>query len=230
MSLREVQAVNIDPTGPVPPPDDEGRVVLNDTGSKPLVTGAVTFLWSAVALVSLLYWVITLESGRAPLIPNAVGGALLKFGVLALPALPFLFGALLSPPRLTLYAGGVRLRGPAGSTIMFWEELAEINLQERRARDRFGGFILRTDCRLFGGRKKLVIAPIFGVSPVQLAAYLQSRGQELGGGRVTVTQSPRPALPVQARVQLAVLAILALFAVALVLVAFAVMRHGPAAG
>jgi hypothetical protein len=228
MSLREVQAVNIDPAGPVPEPDGNGQVILNEAKSNPVLAGFVTFLFAAAGLVSLVYWVITYESGQFPAVTNASFVTVLKGGVIALPFLPFLFSELLSPPRLSITDTGVALRRRTGSKIMFWTELAEVNLQERVTRDRYGGTTIRTDCRLFGGGKKLVVPPIFGVSPVLLAAYLQTRGEALAGGRISVTQSPPPALPAHVRVQLAVLGILAGFAIVIVLAAYGIMQHSPA--
>jgi hypothetical protein len=193
MSPREVQTVSIDPTGPVPPPEASGRLILNETNSNFAVSAVAAFIFSAVSLVSLLYWVIYFEAGHFPRLANPVFTAIIKFGFLLL---PFLFGELLSPPRITINDAGISLRQRTGSKTIPWSDMVEINLQERVIRDRYGGVTSRTYCRVIGARgARLILDPIFGVSPAALAAYLQTRGQAQTSGTIPITQTPSPVMP-----------------------------------
>ncbi len=229
MSTREVQTVSIDPTGPMPPPDGSGRLILNETNGNFVFSAVAAFIFSAVALVSLLYWVIYFEAGHFTRLANPVFTAIIKFGFLLLPFLPFLFGELLSPPRITVNDAGITLRQRGVSKTIPWGDVVEINLQERVIRDRYGGVTSRTYCRVIGARgARLILDPIFGVSPAALAAYLQTRGQAQTSGSIPVTQTPSPVMPQHVRVQLTMLGILAAFAVAIVLAAYGIMRHSPA--
>jgi hypothetical protein len=225
---RDDQTVSIDPTGPVPPPDGQGRLILNEADSHFALAAFAAFIFSAVSLVSLLYWVIYLESGHTPDLTNPVCTAILRFGFLALPVMPFLFCELLSPPRLSITNAGVILRQRMGSKAIAWDDMVEINLQQSHIRSRHGK-TSRTLCRLIGTNgARLTLEPIFGVSPAALANYLQTRGLAQMGATLPITQTPNPTMPQHVRVQLTMLGILAAFAVMVVLAAYGVMRHAPA--
>jgi len=227
--MRESQAVNIDPTGPMPPPDGSGTVVLNETQANIVLSAFAAFLVSAAALVSLLYWAESFANGSVPPAGDPVFAIIVKFGFLAIPALPFLFGELLSPPRLRIADAGVSLRRRGVTKTIGWSDLTEVNLQERTIRDRYGEVKSHTYCRVLGGGARLIVAPIFGVNPAGLAAYLQARGQSQTGGSIAVTQTPSTALPQHVRVQLSMLGILAAFAVVLLmLAAYGVVPPSPA--
>jgi hypothetical protein len=226
--MRDPQTINIDPTGPVPAPDRIGRVVLDETKGNLALSAFAAFIFSAAVAVSLLYWSAYFDTGHVPPVTNTVIAAILKFGFLALPALPFLFGELLFPPRVSISYTGVSLRRRAITRTMRWGDLTEVSLQQRIIRDRYGGVTSRTYCLLIGGGRRLILAPIFGVSPAALASYIQSRGQSNAGGTIALTQIPSPVMPPHVRVQLAVLGILGAFAIVLVMAAFGIIRHSAA--
>ena len=102
--------VNVDPTCPVPPPDGHGQVVLNESESHFILATLATFLLSATALVSVLYWADYAATGYFPPVVNPDVTLIIQLGFLALPGLPFLFGELLLPPCLRITDEGVSLR------------------------------------------------------------------------------------------------------------------------
>lgn len=228
MSIRDSQAINTDPTGPVPQADSIGRVVLDETKGNIARSAFAAFICSAASLVSLLYWSVYFDTGHAPPLANPAAAAIIKCGFLAIPALPFLFGALLSPPRVSISYAGVSLRRRGITRTIRWGDLTEVSLQQRITRDRYGNVTIRTCCLLIGGGARLVLEPIFGVSPAALASYIHTRGQSNTGGTIALTQLPSPVTPPHVRVQLSVLGILGVFAIILVMTAFGIMRHSAA--
>ncbi len=228
MSTQDTQTINTDPAGPVPAPDRIGRVLLDETKGNLALSAFAAFICSAAVLVSLLYWSTYFDTGHVPPLANPVIATIIKCGFLAIPALPFLFGELLSPPRVSIDYAGVSLRRRGITKTMRWGDLTEVSLQQRIIRDRYGGVTSRTYCLLTGGGRRLILAPIFGVSPAALAAYLQSRGQSNTSETIALTQIPSPVMPPHVRVQLAVLGILGAFAIVLVLTAYGIIRHSTA--
>jgi hypothetical protein len=225
MSMRESQATNTDPDGPVPPADSTGRVVLNEARSNIALSAMAAFLLSAAMLVSMLYWLEYFETGNFPPVQNAVLAVLLKCGAVAVLALPSRFAELLSPPRVSINYAGVSLRHGGITQTIGWSDLTEVSLQLRTRRDRYGDITNHTRCLVIGGGERLVLEPIFGVSPAALASYIQTRGQATAGTSIALTQTPTPIMPPHVRVQLMVLGILGGLALALVALACNVLRH-----
>jgi hypothetical protein len=221
--------INVDPTGPLPPPDGNGRVVLHAIAGNFILTGCATFLLSAASLVSLLYWLNYFETGHFPALASQDLALTLKFGFLAISGLPFLFAELLSPPCVTITNSGVSLRHRGSTKAVFWTKLTEINLQERTSRNRYGDLTGRTYCRVTGHGERLMLAPVFGVSPAGLAAYLQARAQSQTGGSIAVTQTPRLTMTPLAKLQLLLLGIMGTFALAAMLLTYGVVRNNQSA-
>jgi hypothetical protein len=229
MSIREAKATNTDPDGPVPPADNIGRVVLNEAKSTIALSAFAAFLLSAATLVSMLYWLEYFETGNLPPVPNDVLAVILKCGAVAVLALPSRFAELLSPPRVIINYAGVSLRRRGITQTIGWGDLNEVSLQLRTIRDRYGGVTNRTRCLVIGGGggggERLILEPIFGVSPAALASYIQTRGQTSAGTTIALTQTPTPVMPPHVRVQLLVLGILGGLALAMVALACNVLRH-----
>jgi len=226
MSIREAKATNTDPDGPVPPADNIGRVVLNEAKSTIALSAFAAFLLSAATLVSMLYWLEYFETGNLPPVPNDVLAVILKCGAVAVLALPSRFAELLSPPRVIINYAGVSLRRRGITQTIGWGDLNEVSLQLRTIRDRYGGVTNHNDCLVIGGEERLVLEPIFGVSPTALASYIQTRGQTSAGTSIALTHTPTPVMPPHVRVQLLVLGILGGLSLAMVAIACNVLRHG----
>jgi len=223
--MRESQAINTDPDGPVPPVDSLGRVVLVEAKSNIALSAMAAFLLSAAMLVSMLYWLEYFETGSFPPVQNAVLAVILKCGAVAVLALPSRFAELLSPPRVSINYAGVSLRRGGITQTIGWGDLTEVSLQLRTIRDRYGGVTNRTRCLVIGGGERLILEPIFGVSPAALASYIQTRGENSAGTSIALTQTPTPVMPPHVRVQLVVLGILGGLALAMVALACNVLRN-----
>jgi hypothetical protein len=175
---------NVDPAGPLPPADADGRLVLAETKATIVKTAISAFGAGCVALYNVLFWYKVLALHIVPPISDIRSRVFGIVSLLAWPALPWLVLKLLLPASLTIDADGILARGKTSLRRLGWEEIREIRLREITMGR---GGKTQTQTIVIGPDFRISWMPVYGVAPKALADYLLERRRQA-----------RPAVPLEA--------------------------------
>ncbi|HQT38596.1 MAG TPA: hypothetical protein PK231_04160 [Acidocella sp.] len=174
---------NIDPTGPLPPADRDGRIELWETNKKYFLDTLTAFPIFAVAILSALCWAHYLTFGP---LPATVNGQFKAFffiigisGIFVFPATPYLLFGLIFPRRLVLDDRGIKYRERGFTTSIPWSQISEITLTPIITLSRYHS-LRQTLTKIRGGRQTLKFLPVFDVAPSTLANHIESKARGAG--------------------------------------------------
>lgn len=214
---------NLDPTGPLPPANPNGQLDLAETNTSFFIDIMYAFPILAIAILSSMYWASYFAHGQFPVVTDKDLNIIGRFGVLALPAIPYFLGRLLFPPKLVLTADAIQYSERWSKKAIPWTQVSDIALQTVISRNRYSS-TSQTLTMVAGGQQKLKFRPVFGVAPATLVSYIQ-RQAESAGCVVNVRQAAPTDFNPMLWIMLAVLAVVLVISVPVIILAYLVINN-----
>jgi hypothetical protein len=190
--MAVINTRNLDPTGDLPLPDSEGRIILTEKSGVAFGLAAAIFFFGCLGLARA--GVLIEFKKRVVGLPQQSIDIMWFTLCLSVLASIFLITLLLFPVRLTIDQDGIALRKLAITSRLLWDDILEIKLVTMAANTNYWTVAMQTFTEIKGRSATLSWDCAFTTNPKILADYLRNRAEEHSGKKIATTLDPSSAI------------------------------------